>query len=330
MTFLQKGIDMAMNLRRAIFGVPPDDRSTAGTNATAAHQASEQPRYLPASQLTEQQIEGVGVAGDCWVPWRVDGGGERWYQRVSDDTATQPVAIRGFAAEPSEDEDDEDSEDDDDDDSAEPPETLTREELEGIAAKLTGHPAYVLTASDGFQFGSEMTGGMYGQVLDMLAQDELQAAGRWDGRRPAFYVDDLDPGDRSTTLAILCHELAHYAEWGFDHEQAAEDVPVERVERERQTIARSAENPRVPMEYDPLHSVKFARAAIHYWKRLLALHPEFWFPSGMLWQAEWYGAPTPFKVLMALGDEPARLAPLFVSTIVDLPAPAAFDELFTR
>ncbi len=325
MNILQKGISMAMNLRRAIFGVPADDQSAAGRNAVAVHQASEQPRYLPESQLTEQQIEGVGLAGECWDPLRVDGFGELWFRRVSGDAATQPVAIRGFAAEPSE--EDDDSEDDDDD---EPPETLTREELEGIAAKLIGCDAYILLASDGFQFGSDMTGGMYGQVLDMLAQDQLQAAGRWDGRRPAFYIDDLDPGDRSTTLAVLCHELAHFAEWGFDHGQAAEAVPIERVERERQSIARSAENPRVPMEYDPKHSVKFVRAAIHYWKRLLAIHPEFWFPSGLLWQAEWYGAPTPFKVLMALGDEPERLAPLFVPTLVDLPAPSAFDELFTR
>lgn len=329
MNFVQKGIDMTASLRRLIFGIPRDDHSAAARNATAAHEASEQPRYLPGSQLSVRQIEGVGDGGDCWVPWRVDGSGQQWFRRVSGDTATQPVAILGFAAEPSEDEDDE-SEDEDDDDSTEPPETLSREELEGIAAKLIGCNAYVLLASDGFHFGSEMTGGMYGQVLDMLAREQLQAAGRWDGRRPAFYIEDLDPGDRSTTLAVLCHELGHYGEWGFDHGQAAEAVPVERVERERQSIAKMAENPRVPMGYDPNHSAKFARAAIHYWKRLLAIHPEFWFPSGLLWQAEWYGAPTPFKVLAALGDEPERLAPLFVTTLVDLPAPAAFDELFAR
>jgi len=315
-------------LRKLILGVPNDPANATVGNAVVEPQVIDLPRYLPESQLTAQQIDGVGEDGDVWTEWRVDGSGERWFRRVSGDTVTQPAAIHGFAAEPSDDDDDDSEDDPEDDDSSEPLETLTREQLEGIAAKLIGHPVYVLTASDGFQYGSDATGGMYCQVLDMLAQEQLQAAGRWDGRRPAFYVDDLDPGDRSTTLAVLIHELAHYGEWGFDHGQDAEDVPVERVARSRRLIENLAANPRVPMDYDANHSAKFVRAAIHYWKRLQVIHPELWFPAGMLWQAEWYGAPTPFKVLMALGDEPERLAPLFVPTITMLPAPAAFDELF--
>lgn len=208
---------------------------------------------------------------------------------------------------------------------------MTREELEEIAAKLVGFPVYILTTSDGFHFGSERTGGMFASYLDMLAQEQLRAAGRWDGRRLTLFVDDMDCEGRFSLLATLCHELGHYGEHGFPHEQAAEDVPVHEVEQSRQSIAAKATKTADPVEYDPHHSSKFVRAAVHYWQRLQWQRPDLWFPCGLLWQAEWYGGlPTPLKVLTALGDEPRRLLPLFVPTIVELPAPAAFDELFAR
>lgn len=82
-------------LRKLILGIPEDHQTATVGNAVVEPQPEALPKYLPASQLTEAQIEGVGETGDVWVPWRVDPDGEQWYQRLSRD-APQPSLIVGL------------------------------------------------------------------------------------------------------------------------------------------------------------------------------------------------------------------------------------------
>lgn len=97
MHIFRKASSMFKNLRRRIFGVGPSDLE-AGRMASQRQADSESPLYLPASRLTEAQIHGVGDSGDCWAAWRVDGDGEKWFQRISHDAVEQPPAIVGIAA----------------------------------------------------------------------------------------------------------------------------------------------------------------------------------------------------------------------------------------
>lgn len=82
-------------LRKLILGVPTDPATAATPMPATEPQAGPQPRFLPESQLTEAQIEAVGPTGDVWVPWRVDGSGQQWFQRLSRDSP-QPALIVGL------------------------------------------------------------------------------------------------------------------------------------------------------------------------------------------------------------------------------------------
>jgi hypothetical protein len=199
-----------------------------------------------------------------------------------------------------------------------------RDRLEALAAELVGRPVYVLLASDGADFGSESTGGLYGRRLDLLARDHLQAAGRWQGRRPAVFIDDVR-ADAWQVEAIIVHELAHFADIGFNETPEAEvcDIILNFTRRiHEQSVGAPVER----VSHDPQHSARFVRGCIHLWRRYQRTGR--WCPPEWLWQGELYGAPEPIAVIRALGDEPDRLAKLPVSLVVDLPAPPQFDELF--
>lgn len=74
---------------KTIFGIPSVDM-------TAGMSADRSPKFLPESRLTQEQIHGVGADGSTWSPWRIDGMGEQWYERISRDDAGQQM-IHGIA-----------------------------------------------------------------------------------------------------------------------------------------------------------------------------------------------------------------------------------------
>jgi hypothetical protein len=80
---------MLRNICRMIFGV------SDSTDTIKQRLAKSEPevRYMPASNLTERQIHGVGSAGDTWTPWRMNADGEQWYQRVSSAAPVAPERI---------------------------------------------------------------------------------------------------------------------------------------------------------------------------------------------------------------------------------------------
>lgn len=72
---------------KQIFGVP--EGSVA---AVAQRQSEASPRYMPASRLTREQLDGVGHDGSVWQPWRIERAtGEQWYQRISQDMPAAPI-----------------------------------------------------------------------------------------------------------------------------------------------------------------------------------------------------------------------------------------------
>lgn len=204
---------------------------------------------------------------------------------------------------------------------------MTSEQLEAIAAKLIGQPVYVLLSSDGAEFGGPAIAGLYGRRLDLTARDFLWSANRWNGRRPAVFIDDARARSELEVYSILTHELAHTCDMGFDATPEVE-VCAASMSLTRRVHQQTVEAEVEPVEFDELHSSRFVRAAIHLWRRVQATG--IWFPPDWLYQPALYRTPAPDAVIGALADEPNRLAQLPVALILTLPAPAAFDNLFVR
>lgn len=201
--------------------------------------------------------------------------------------------------------------------------------MERIAAKLMRRSVHVALQSEGVpeNIGGETVGGCYHRRLDLRLKPWLEAAGRWNGRQPAVYVDDVR---NQFALDILIHELAHLADLGFC-ELEEEKVPPISMELTERYWLRDRNNPEVidaALGYEPLHGPRFVRACAHLWYRSRELgcmyNPEF------IYQGSLYNVPEAWAVLDALGDEPTRFMPLDIETILILPAPKAFDAIFAN
>jgi hypothetical protein len=114
-TFFRKAKTMFERLKR-VFGVPDDNQTAAGRMARKLQAVDRRPTYLPASRLTELQVDAVGDDGSVWIPWRDDADGEQWYQRVSQDSQQQAAAPEILAFDAGDDVDDANPFDDDESD----------------------------------------------------------------------------------------------------------------------------------------------------------------------------------------------------------------------
>ena len=75
-----------------IFGVPVDR-----VQAVLVTPRQIEAVYKQESELTSQQIHGVGADGSCWEFWREDADGQQWFKRISADTQSSPAQIHGIA-----------------------------------------------------------------------------------------------------------------------------------------------------------------------------------------------------------------------------------------
>jgi hypothetical protein len=82
---------------KKIFGIPA--QVTAASQNQAVKTFGDVARYLPASQVPENGIEGVAVDGSTWLEWRIDRtSGEQWYERLSyvDSVDARPPEIHAM------------------------------------------------------------------------------------------------------------------------------------------------------------------------------------------------------------------------------------------
>jgi hypothetical protein len=204
---------------------------------------------------------------------------------------------------------------------------MKRDELESIAAELMERQVYVALQSEGVpeEVGGPIVGGCYSKNLDLQLQQWLQAQGRWQGRQPAIYVDDTRNEDWFP-FAWAVHEMAHIADMGFSGSQFVFKSTL----RQEKTdwIEQRNDPPKVDttLGYDPFHGPRFVRACCHLWHRAMSLGCAF--SPEHIYEGKQYNVPEAWTVLDALDDEPRRLEQLRVETILILPAPAAFNELF--
>jgi hypothetical protein len=201
---------------------------------------------------------------------------------------------------------------------------MKSEQLESLASELMRREVYVLLASENAAFGSEHIAGLYGRRLDLQARVYLASLGRWQGRRPTVFVDDVRH-DEHEVLAILLHELAHLADLGHDNTPEA-SVPEVSIRLAASVQARTIQTPVVPVSFDDKHSSRFVRACCHLhhraWNLGHRISEELIFDGGM------YGILSPYTAVSALGDELRRLEQLTIETILILPAPERFNALF--
>lgn len=206
--------------------------------------------------------------------------------------------------------------------------TTKRENLERIAAELMQRPVYICLKSEGTpeHIGGPKIGGTYHRRLDLSMMDYLKAQGRWQGRQPAIYVNDTDSdfwGD------IMLHELAHAVDMGHDATEP-DQVCAASLKLMHMNWSKNRDVVVEPVDenlgYAPLHGPRFVRACCHLWHRSMALgcccNPEY------IYQGSLYNVPEARVILNALGDELTRFEQLWVETILILPAPKQFDELF--
>ncbi len=204
---------------------------------------------------------------------------------------------------------------------------MKSESLETIAAELIGRPVYVALQSQGVpeNIGGKHIGGCYGRRLDLSLKSWLQAEGRWHGRRPAIYIDDVR---EELFGCVLIHELAHVADVGFSDSPFVFETT---LQAEATLWAETRDNPPVidrAVGYDTVHGPQFVRACCHLWHRSRALGC-FYSPTE-IYNGKIYNVPEAWPAMDALGDEPQRLEELPIELFLNLPAPERFNNLFER
>lgn len=207
--------------------------------------------------------------------------------------------------------------------------TTRREELENLAAELMRRPVYVALQSEGVpeDIGGEKVGGVYSRRLDLALKPYLEASGRWEGRRPAVYIDDVRFEDWG---CIFLHELGHLAEFGFCEVPEKVFSPA-LLQRDAAHWAEHRDNPVIIDEtlgHEKYHGPRFVRACCHLWWRARQMgygcNPEH------IYDGDLYGVPKGWAAVDALGDEMQRMSQLWIETILILPAPKEFDALFLK
>ena len=204
---------------------------------------------------------------------------------------------------------------------------MKRDQLESIAAELLERPIYVALQSEGVpeKIGGPIVGGCYSPILDLHLQDWLQAQGRWQGRQPAIYLDDTRTEDWFP-FAWFIHECAHFCDMGFSGSPFVLKSTLKQAET---NWAEHRDDPTAidkTLGYDPGHGPRFVRACVHLWHRSRELG--FGYSPEHIYEGKQYNVPEAWAAIDALGDELSRFEPLWIKTILELPAPKEFDAIF--
>lgn len=214
--------------------------------------------------------------------------------------------------------------------------------LRRLVPDWAGRPMYVVLASNAPPPDLLPPGawGCYGQRFDLSLRPWLDAAGRWEGRGPALYVDDAGirgeaaalAGD-DTELAVVLfgqrllgtalHEAAHALEAAFDYSEPSDDAVVEAVEGVRAFVARDRK-PAPPMAG---HDMTFVRIALHLVARLERLTGER-LPLNLVVNAGIYALSHPVAYRAVLRDEIETFPTTPFAALRRLGPPAAAMRLF--
>ncbi|MBE7507972.1 MAG: hypothetical protein HS101_17040 [Planctomycetia bacterium] len=142
--------------------------------------------------------------------------------------------------------------------------------------------------------------------------------------RATILVNVGDGPSEAEALAVVVHELAHYA---TDRTPTSPPVSAEDIDLRREVARRAMDGvlPEPKMPYDR-HEADFIRCLIHLWVRSDALGYRFTaqslFPHGHYQLSDLFG------YLRALGDEPTRMARLTLHEIQQIEPPDDFSELW--
>ncbi len=166
--------------------------------------------------------------------------------------------------------------------------------------------------------------------LDVLLRPVLADRGLWRGRGFACIIRDDRLINESAALATALHELSHGVGWQAPAATAPADevdrllcVPLNEFTDDWLPSTKRKDKP-APWH---AHADRFIRAAIHVAYRASQLGHHT-LPADLQVAGRFYGLSHARRYALALGDEPRELAELPIRSILDSPAPAAFDRLW--
>lgn len=217
-----------------------------------------------------------------------------------------------------------------------------------VAPELSRRPPYVVMRGElgaDLQTGRALWGCTW-PLQDLALRPELEAAGRWQGRRPAILIDlraivhefrgcpyrfQKRRAVWATFRGVVLHELAHILDADADPGGDAEpdDGQVDRgrlnmvAELSGSCTPGNGPGARIPWMY---HEWGFIRTALHLAHRTTARGAPVL--SAEILDAAGYGLSSTSRYAAALGDEPRRLADADFATIRATTPPPAFAELW--
>jgi len=216
-----------------------------------------------------------------------------------------------------------------------------------VAPNLAGGPVYVVLAADlpsDLRWPDRLEG-LTTRHLDLILRPTLERLGRWRGRGPAMVLSpqaiaaDLAELGRPARrrcfarifLGDVLHELAHILDAGLvsGPEPPADLVDLSKVIIKAQLAGLTAptNGPSATIPWRR-HELGFIRVALHLAHR--ARTAGVWLQSGDVFDGTEYGLSPTYRYMLALGDEPARLAGCQLADVRATPPPAPFIALWRR
>jgi len=216
-----------------------------------------------------------------------------------------------------------------------------------LAPDVARRPFYVVLRPD---LPAEYRGGDGGALaltsrhLDLMLRPTLERQRRWCGRGPAILLDPeaiaaeaehrVQPARRrvfsAVAMGLVLHELAHIIDFGTRPDEAEPDPGL--IQFARLSLAADLTGVEAPTNGPGAtvpwrgHEWRFIRIALHVARRAAAMG--FAVTAGDVFDARDYELSPTHRYVAALGDELALLTSQPITTIDDLPPPAAFVALW--
>lgn len=209
---------------------------------------------------------------------------------------------------------------------------LDRPTLEALAAQLLpGHKPYVVASSERPTGGDVITRrcfGVTGPSVDVVFADWLRHQGRWQGRKPCVFLDDLALLDehRQRILGIWTHEMGHLADFVIEDSAEPTELSATMAELTSQFCDINADAFKIP-EWTS-HDASWIRRCLHlrYRLGLVGHHFGCW----AIYNAEQYGLPPCESFDNRLGGvfEYECLARVPIGELDQFPPPFLFRQLW--
>lgn len=215
-----------------------------------------------------------------------------------------------------------------------------------VAPDVATGPLYVVLRPDlppEYQGGDAGPLALTSRHLDLMLRPTLERQRRWRGRGPAILLNPAAiaadaaarprPSRRrvfpAVAMGVVLHELAHIVVAG-PRDQAEPDPDL--IQFGRLSLAADLTGNEPPTNGPGAtvpwrgHEWPFIRIAIHLAHRAAMLGVDV--PATDVFDARDYELSPTFRYVAALGDEPARLAETLITTINNMPPPAALVALW--